>query len=142
VLVLADDLIWASRLIDAVRRAGGAPIRIGSERELVEALAASPPADDPADPADPGDPAGRPQPPRPVGAIVDLMARRYDGVDAIGRLTGAGLPLIAVAEHDDLATRKRALDAGAQRVFSYNRFFTDGPSLVATWLPVATRGEG
>jgi DNA-binding NarL/FixJ family response regulator len=68
------------------------------------------------------------------GVIVDLLGRRYDGVAAVERVALAGLPVIAVAEHDDLATRKRALAAGAGRVFSYNKFSTDGARLVAAWL--------
>jgi hypothetical protein len=142
VLVVADDLIWASRLVEAVHRAGAAPVRLGSERDLAIALAASDPVEPLPDGVDP-DQAVPPRavPPRPVGAIVDLLGRRYDGVDAIGRLSAARVPVIAVAEHDDLATRKRALGAGARRVFSYAKFFTDGPSLVATWL-AASRGEG
>ena len=129
-LVLAEDLIWASRLVEAVRRAGAFPVRLASPRELDVALAA----------ADLAEPAGdlvdvdAAAPPRVVGAIVDLFGRRGDATAAIARIAAARLPVIAVAEHDDLETRKRALDAGALRVFSYNKFFTDGPRLVDAWL--------
>jgi hypothetical protein len=68
------------------------------------------------------------------GAIVDLAGRRFDGVTAIARLHAARLPVIAVAQHDDQLTRRRALAAGASRVFSYNKFFSDGPRLVQAWL--------
>jgi DNA-binding response OmpR family regulator len=68
------------------------------------------------------------------GAIVDLAARRLDGVAAIERVSAARLPVIAVAEHDDQLTRKRALKAGATRVFSYRKFFEDGTRLVQGWL--------
>jgi CheY-like chemotaxis protein len=75
------------------------------------------------------------------GAIVDLGGRRFDGVAAVARLHAARLPVIAVAQHDDQLTRRRALAAGASRVFSYNRFFTDGPRLVQAWLGTATSPE-
>ncbi|MFN8622675.1 MAG: hypothetical protein U0869_18225 [Chloroflexota bacterium] len=107
-------------------------MRLTSERELGVALAAA----DVAEPAADRDPAA---PPRVVGAIVDLFSRRGDATAAVARVHAARLPVIAVAEHDDLETRKRALDAGALRVFSYNRFFTDGPRLVGAWL-AATEG--
>ncbi len=128
--MLAEDLIWASRLVEAVRRAGAVPVRLSSPRELDVALAAAELAEPAPDHAEP-DPAA---PPRVVGAIVDLFARRADATAAIARIAAARLPVIAVAEHDDRDLRKRALDAGALRVFSYNKFFTDGPRLVEAWL--------
>ena len=135
IAVLADDLIWASRLIEAVRRAGAEPVRLSSEVELERALA----PDAVLEPA-PGQ-AGAASEPEPqaaspafVGVLIDLGGRRYDGIAAIGRAAAAGLPVIAVAQHDDLETRRRALAAGAGRVFSYNRFFTDGQRLVEAWL--------
>ncbi len=48
------------------------------------------------------------------------------------------MPVIAVAEHDDQLTRKRALAAGATRVFSYRKFFEDGTRLVEGWLAADT----
>ncbi len=75
-----------------------------------------------------------------VGVVVDLFGRRYDGVAAVERAKSAGKPVIAVAQHDDQVTRKRALNAGAARVFSYAKFFTDGPRLVEGWL-LATTAE-
>jgi DNA-binding NarL/FixJ family response regulator len=119
VVVLADDLIWSTRISEAVRRAGGRPVPFGSNDELEVALEATALEDE--------------QTIR--GAIVDLAARRFDGVAAIARIAAARLPVIAVAEHDDQFTRKRALDAGARRVFSYRKFFEDGPRLVEGWLP-------
>jgi hypothetical protein len=123
VAVLADDLIWASRLLEAVRRTGASAVRIGSERELDIALQAEAEADP-----------GPDTPGRLAGVVVDLFGQRYDGVAAVGRVAAASLPVICVAQHEDLETRKRALDAGAHRVFSYNKFFTDGPRLVEAWL--------
>jgi len=75
------------------------------------------------------------------GAIVDLAGRQFDGVAAIASLRAARLAVIAVAQHDDQLTRRRALAAGASRVFSYNKFFTDGPRLVQAWLVAAPSPE-
>jgi DNA-binding response OmpR family regulator len=130
VLVLADDLIWASRLCAAVARAGAHPVRLASGSELEVALAA-------VELAEPRGPSDRSKPPN--GAVVDLNGRRYEGVAAVGRIRAAGLPVIAVAQHDDQVTRRRALDAGATRVFSYATFFAHGPRLVAAWLVRVTR---
>ena len=127
VAVVADDLIWASRLAEAVRRAGATPVRLGSDADLALALAA-------AGLKDPVSVPGGHAPSRLVGIIVDLFGHRYDGVEAVRRTAAARLPVIAVAQHDDPDTRKRALGAGASRVFSYAKFFTDGPRLVGGWL--------
>ena len=66
--------------------------------------------------------------------IVDLTARAYDGVAAIAVAHAAGRPVIAVGQHDDVALRRRALDAGAERVHPYRRLFDDGPRQIADWL--------
>jgi hypothetical protein len=125
VAVVADDLIWASRIVAAVQRAGATPVRMGSDEDLAIALEAMV-AEEP-DPSDP-------HPRRIVGAIVDLFGHRYDGVEAVKAASAVRLPVIAVAQHDDQETRGLALDAGALRVFSYNKFFEDGPALVRRWL--------
>ncbi len=110
--------MWGTRINEAVRRAGGKPVQLSSDEELSVALEATALEDD-----------------KTIhGAIVDLAARRFDGVAAIEQVTAARLPVIAVAEHDDQLTRKRALNAGATRVFSYRKFFEDGTRLVEAWL--------
>jgi len=129
IAVVADDLIWASRLVAAVHQAGATPVRLGTDQDVamtVEAIGLEEPAAEEPDST-----------PRIVGAIVDLFGHRYDGVEAVRQLRAAGLPVMAVSQHDDLDTRKLALDAGALRVFSYNKFFQDGPALVARWLVAA-----
>ena len=108
--MVADDLIWASRLAAAVERAGATPVRHGGEV-----------------------------------VIVDLGGRAYDGIAAVGAAVKGGKTVIAVAQHDDADTRRRALDAGARRVFSYQKMFSDGPQVVADLVagrfdaPVASR---
>jgi len=110
VVVLAQDLIWADRLAVAVKAAGGEPVRAASLGRFTEALAG-------------GD-----------AAIVDLTARAYDGVAAIAAAHAAGTRVLAVGQHDDHALRKRALAAGADRVFAYRKLFEDGPGTISAWL--------
>jgi CheY-like chemotaxis protein len=135
IAVVADDLIWASRLLAAVQQAGGTPVRMGTDSDVTMAAEAIALAAQGA-----GDPEAidREALPALVGAIVDLFGHRYDGIEAVRRLDAAGLPVVAVAQHDDQETRKLALDAGAQRVYSYNKFFQDGAALVARLLVVAS----
>jgi hypothetical protein len=111
VAILADDLIWASRLVDAVRAAGGEPRRARDVAGLSGLLAAG---------------AGF--------AIVDLTARAYDGVAAVGDAATANARVLAVGQHDDVDLRKRALAAGAERVYAYRKLFEDGPTVLAAWL--------
>ena len=66
--------------------------------------------------------------------IVDLTARAYDPIEAIALAQAAGRGVLAVGQHDDLALRRRALAAGADRVQPYRRLFEDGPRQLALWL--------
>ena len=112
VLVVADDLIWASRLRAAVEHAGAQPRVARAADELDKALL---------------DGEFR-------AVIVDLNGRSYDGVDMVGRASAAGQPVLAVGQHEDLDLRRRALAAGARRVFSYNKLFSDGPNVVGALI--------
>ena len=105
--VLADDIIWATRLADAVTAAGGRPTR----RRRVEDLDAD-----------------------VAFVIVDLTARAYDGVAAIRQAAGTGARVVAVGQHDDASLRRAAIAAGAERVFTYRALFEDGPRTIARWL--------
>jgi DNA-binding NarL/FixJ family response regulator len=104
--VLADDLIWASRLTAAIERAGATPVSLARQ----------------AAPAD------------IRGALVDLGGRAYDGVERVASLAAADIPVVAVGQHEDLALRQRALSAGARRVYSYNHVFRHGAQVVAALL--------
>ena len=106
VLVLADDLIWASRLADALTAAGATPRRVRRVEDLQDASL----------------------------AIIDLTARAYDGVAAIRAARDAGARVVAVGQHDDAALRRAALDAGAERVFTYRALFEGGAKLLGAWL--------
>jgi DNA-binding NarL/FixJ family response regulator len=104
--VLADDLIWASRLTAAIERAGATPVSLA-----------------------------RLEPPDDLrGALVDLGGRAYDGVEQVASLAAADIPVVAVGQHEDLELRRRALAAGARRVFSYNHVFRHGAQVVAGLL--------
>ena len=113
VVVLAQDLIWSDRLARAVEAAGGEPVRVGSQVALAAAI------------------------PGAAGLVVDLTARAYDGLAAIETGRAAGLRVLAVGQHDDVTLRKRALAAGAERVYAYRKLFEDGPATIAAWLAAA-----
>lgn len=68
------------------------------------------------------------------GVIVDLNGRAYDGVETVRAAAQKGHRVLAVGQHEDLQLRKQALAAGARRVFSYNKLFTDGPNVVAALI--------
>lgn len=109
ILVVADDLIWSSRLAALVRGAGREPIVVAAG-----ALPASLTG---------------------IGAaIVDLTVRRGDPLDAVRRVAAGGTPVLCIGQHDDVATRKAALAAGATRVLAYRKLAEDGPAVVAALL--------
>jgi hypothetical protein len=72
--------------------------------------------------------------------VVDLTARSYDAIAAIERGSAAGLRILAVGQHDDAALRKRALAAGAERVYAYRKLFEDGPATLVAWLGAESLG--
>ncbi|HUP54710.1 MAG TPA: hypothetical protein VM408_04315 [Methylomirabilota bacterium] len=110
VIVLAQDLIWADRLARAVQAAGAEPVSVASLDRFREALVTA------------------------DAAIVDLTALAYDGVSALDLATVAGTRVLAVGQHDDHELRKRALAAGADRVYAYRKLFEDGPATIQAWL--------
>jgi hypothetical protein len=110
IAVLADDLIWATRLASIVRLAGGEGVVVGTDERFGAALASA------------------------DGAIVDLSVRGASALAGIAAAAGAGKPVIAVGPHEDSAARKQALAAGASRVYAYRKLFDDGPRTVASWL--------
>ncbi len=118
VAVLADDLIWASRLVAAVERAESHPVRVAA-RSGADAFVA--------------DLGGQ-----EMGALlIDLGGRSYDGVAVIEAAHAAGITVLAVGQHEDRDLRTRARAAGAHRVHAYGTFFTEGPRLLRAWLGAA-----
>ena len=110
VVVLAEDLIWGTRLVRLVQAAGGEAKQAKTLRELDAALVSA------------------------DHALVDLTARRYDGLAAVERAASQGVHVACVGQHEDVALRGRALAAGASRVFTYNQLHSHGPTLIARWL--------
>jgi DNA-binding NarL/FixJ family response regulator len=114
VLILADDLIWSTRLAGAVAAAGATAAGLRGLAQLEAQLAG-------------------------VGdverfVIVDLTARAYDGVEAVRVAANHGARVIAVGQHDDPVLRRAAIAAGAQRVYSYRALFEKGPAAIGAWL--------
>lgn len=150
VLVLADDLIWATRLVGQLRTLGADPIRVGSADAFAAALAAPAPAGPAhaapapahAAPANAGPENAGPEGARPMHAVVDLTARAYDGLAAVRLAAAAGLRVVCVGQHDDHAQRRAALAAGAERVFAYRKLFEDGHAALAAWLGVPVPAAG
>ncbi|MEA2607397.1 MAG: hypothetical protein QOI00_2154 [Chloroflexota bacterium] len=113
VIVLADDLIWSTRLVGQVRAAGLEAVPARSAETFAAGLAGA------------------------DGAIVDLTSRAYDGLAAIAAARDAGVPVLAVGQHDDHVLRRDALAVGADRVLAYRKLFEDGPASIARWLAAA-----
>lgn len=110
VAVLAQDLIWQDRLARSVEQAGAQPDRARNAAEFDRALLGA------------------------DVAIVDLTARAYDPFAAIEHAASAGVRVLAVGPHDDVAERKRALERGAERVLAYRKLFEDGPATVEAFM--------
>jgi hypothetical protein len=110
VAVVADDLIWATRLADGVRAAGATPIPVRSAASLDDALRGA------------------------VGCVVDLTSRAYDGLAVLKAAAAADVPAIAVAQHDDAELRRAARDAGASRVYAYRALFEHGERDLGGWV--------
>jgi hypothetical protein len=119
VAVLADDLIWATRLADAVRRAGAEPVPVRSTPAFDAAL------------------------PSVEGAVVDLTARAYDGLACLRAAAAAGRPAVAVGQHDDAPLRRSARAAGAAKVYAYRALFEHGDRELGGWVAgLRAAGEG
>lgn len=110
VVVLADDLIWQTRLATVLGAVGATVERTRTADAFEAAIAGA------------------------EFAIVDLTARAYLPVPAIELARATGLRVLGVGQHDDIAQRKAALAAGAERVFAYRKLFEDGPATLAAWL--------
>ncbi len=110
VAIVADDLIWATRLADGVREAGATPVPVRTAAGLDDALQGA------------------------EGCVVDLTSRAYDGLAVLRAAAIAGVPAIAVAQHDDAELRRAARDAGASRVYAYRALFEHGERDLGGWV--------
>jgi hypothetical protein len=120
VLVLADDLIWSTRLVGQLRTLGAVPLLAASEAAFEATLARG----------------------GPTRVVVDLTARAYDGVVATRLAASGGLRVLCVGQHDDRGLRAAALAAGAERVYAYRKLFEDGHAALAAWLGVPVPAPG
>jgi hypothetical protein len=109
IVILADDLIWATRLAGIVRRAGADPMPVRSPGAMRESL-----------PVD--------------GCVIDLTALAYDGLAAVAAATAAGVPVVAVGQHDDADARRAARAAGAAHVYAYRALFEHGDRDLGVWI--------
>jgi hypothetical protein len=108
--VVADDLIWATRLGQAVREAGFEAVAFRSPAELAPAIEAL------------------------DAVIVDLSHRTAAVVEAIELASGRGRPALAVGPHDDGPLRDAARHAGAERVLAYRAIHASGGAAIGRWL--------
>ncbi|MEI7742650.1 MAG: hypothetical protein WCK58_02740 [Chloroflexota bacterium] len=110
VAILADDLIWATRLTDLVRRAGAEPVAVRDATRLAAVL------------------------PDVEGCVVDCTARAYDGTEALAAASAASVPAVAVAQHDDAPLRRAAKAAGAVHVYAYRALHEHGDRDLGAWI--------
>lgn len=80
---------------------------------------------------------------KPALVIVNSATTGIDWEDAIRQARSAGLPVLVFGSHMDLDARRRAIEAGAQRVVANSKFSTDMPGLVKRMLddPMASANE-
>lgn len=110
IAVVADDLIWATRLADAARRAGAEPVAIRRASAVDAGLAGA------------------------AGVIVDTAIRACDPLAILRMAAAGGIPAIAVAPHEDAGLRRAAREAGAARVHPYRVLFERGEQVLTAWF--------
>lgn len=111
--VVADDLIWSVRLAEQARLAEAEPVPVRDLAALEAVLAGAP---------------------RPAGVVVDLSARSYDGVEACRLAARAGVPVLAIGQHEDHELLRAARAAGAERAVVYRLMAHDGPAVLSLFL--------
>jgi AmiR/NasT family two-component response regulator len=114
-LVLADDLIWSTRLEGQGRTLGAEVQRFTSPAPLVAALAAHP-----ATPTD--------------LVAIDATARAYDAEAAVRAVATTGARVLALVQHDDPEGRASLIAAGAVRAMPYRALFERGHAILAGLL--------
>ena len=114
-LVLADDLIWATRLEGQGRTLGASVQRFTASEPLIAALVA-----EPATPAD--------------LVAIDATARAYDAEAAVRAVAATGARVLALVQHDDPEGRASLIAAGAVRAMPYRALFERGHAILAGLL--------
>ena len=114
-LVLADDLIWSTRLEGQGRTLGATVQRFTATEPLIAALAA-----EPATPAD--------------LVAIDATARAYNAEAAVRAAAATGARVLALVQHDDPEGRASLITAGAVRAMPYRALFERGHAILAGLL--------
>jgi DNA-binding response OmpR family regulator len=117
IAVVADDLIWSTRLADGLRRAGADPVAVRAAGAVAAGISDV------------------------DGVIVDTSARAYDPLDVLRVAAASGVPAIALAPHEAAELRRAALDAGASRVHPYRVLFERGDRVLEAWLATLGRRD-
>lgn len=117
IAVVADDLMWATRLAEAVRRAGGEPVAVRAPAGVDAGLAGA------------------------AGVIVDTAVRACDALAVLRSAAAAGVPAIAVAPHEDVALRRAARAAGAAKVHPYRVLYERGEQVLTAWFATLAPAE-
>jgi hypothetical protein len=114
-LVLADDLIWATRLEGQGRTLGADVQRFTTPAPLLALLAA--------------------QPATPTDLVaIDATARAYDAEGAVRAVAATGARVLALVQHDDPEGRASLIAAGAVRAMPYRALFERGHAILAGLL--------
>jgi hypothetical protein len=115
VLVIVTDLMFAPRIVDAVRSLGANPVMVDGDRELAAALT-SPAA----------------------GAVIDLHERSLDARAAIQSLSRAGVPVLAFGRHTEPGLLRAAREAGARFSVPRSQLVDELPQLLGDLLAVSS----
>jgi hypothetical protein len=108
VVVFVPDLLFGSRVIEAVRSAGHEPVLAGEAE--AEALAGA------------------------EAVIVDLTADAAERIRLIAGARPAGAPVLAFYSHVEADVRALGLAAGFEVVVPRSRMAREGPELVSRLL--------
>ena len=114
-LVLADDLIWATRLEGQGRTLGADVQRFTTPAPLLAALAANPATTSDL-------------------VAIDATARAYDAEGAVREASATGVRVLALVQHDDPEGRASLIAAGAARAMPYRALFERGHGILAGLL--------
>ncbi len=112
--ILADDLIWATRLAGQGRTLGAAVVTLNGISDLQALVARGPLSYHDL-------------------IAIDTTARGFEPEAAVRAAASAGRTL-ALAQHDDPALRAALLEAGALRVMPYRALFERGHAILAELL--------
>ena len=113
--VLADDLIWATRIEGQGGTLGALVERHSTLEGLTAALAGSAAA------------------PHDL-VVIDATSRSYTPADAVARATAAGWRVLQLVQHDVPATRAALIAAGAASAMPYRALFERGHAILAEML--------